>query len=86
MWRGVSGVTVAGGISVIVDSNGHLGMSTCLARSKEHIQLSPARAMAFGKRRPLACIKPIVEQRVDVLPVSRVSAEAKDFSSRHEKR
>jgi hypothetical protein len=68
---GVSGVTVAGGISVIIDSNGHLGTSTCLARSKEHIQLSPARAMAFGKRRPLACIKPIVEQRVDVLPVSR---------------
>src|SRR5438046_134085 len=35
---GISGVTVAGGIGVIVDSNGHLGTSTSSARYKEAIQ------------------------------------------------
>ena len=35
---GISGVTVAGGIGVIVDSNGHLGTSTSSARYKENIQ------------------------------------------------
>ncbi len=35
---GVFGVTVAGGIGVIVDSNGHLGTSTSSARFKENIQ------------------------------------------------
>src|SRR5436190_1444979 len=35
---GISGVTVAGGIGVIVDSSGHLGTSTSSARYKEHIQ------------------------------------------------
>src|SRR5215472_10736792 len=35
---GVSGVTVAGGIGVIVDSSGHLGTSTSSARYKENIQ------------------------------------------------
>src|SRR5262249_49836489 len=35
---GISGVTVAGGVGVIVDSNGHLGTSTSSARYKENIQ------------------------------------------------
>jgi len=35
---GVNGVTVAGGIGVIVDSNGHLGTTTSSARYKENIQ------------------------------------------------
>ena len=35
---GINGVTVAGGIGVIVDSNGHLGTSTSSARYKEKIQ------------------------------------------------
>jgi hypothetical protein len=35
---GISGVTVAGGIGVIVDSSGHLGTSTSSARYKENIQ------------------------------------------------
>jgi uncharacterized coiled-coil protein SlyX len=35
---GISGVTVAGGMGVIVDSNGHLGTSTSSARYKENIQ------------------------------------------------
>ena len=35
---GVSGVTIAGGIGVIVDSNGHLGTNTSSARYKENIK------------------------------------------------
>ena len=35
---GISGVTVAGGIGVIVDSNGHVGTTTSSARYKENIQ------------------------------------------------
>jgi len=35
---GINGVTVAGGIGVIVDSSGHLGTSTSSARYKENIQ------------------------------------------------
>jgi trimeric autotransporter adhesin len=35
---GISGVTVAGGIGVIVDSSGHLGTSTSSARYKENVQ------------------------------------------------
>jgi trimeric autotransporter adhesin len=35
---GITGVTVAGGIGVIVDSSGHLGTSTSSARYKENIQ------------------------------------------------
>jgi trimeric autotransporter adhesin len=35
---GINGVTVAGGIGVIVDSSGHLGTSTSSARFKEKIQ------------------------------------------------
>jgi Chaperone of endosialidase len=35
---GISGVTVAGGVSVIVDTNGHLGTVTSSARYKENIQ------------------------------------------------
>ena len=35
---GINGVTVAAGIGVIVDSNGHLGTSTSSARYKENIQ------------------------------------------------
>jgi hypothetical protein len=35
---GIYGVTVAGGIGVIVDSSGHLGTSTSSARYKENIQ------------------------------------------------
>ena len=35
---GISGVTVAGGIGVIVDSNGHLGTTTSSARYKDNIQ------------------------------------------------
>jgi len=35
---GISGVTVAGGIGVIVDSSGHLGTATSSARYKEDIQ------------------------------------------------
>jgi trimeric autotransporter adhesin len=35
---GISGVTVAGGIGIIVDSSGHLGTSTSSARYKENIQ------------------------------------------------
>jgi hypothetical protein len=35
---GISGVTVAGGIGVIVDSSGHLGTTTSSARYKEAIQ------------------------------------------------
>jgi hypothetical protein len=35
---GIYGVTVAGGIGVIVDSSGHLGTSTSSARFKENIQ------------------------------------------------
>jgi hypothetical protein len=35
---GIYGVTVAGGIGVIVDSNGHLGTSTSSARFKEDIK------------------------------------------------
>jgi hypothetical protein len=35
---GISGVTVAGGIGVIVDSNGHLGTTTSSGRYKENIQ------------------------------------------------
>ncbi len=35
---GINGVTVAGGIGVIIDSNGHLGTSTSSSRYKENIQ------------------------------------------------
>ena len=35
---GVSGATVPGGVSVIVDSNGHLGTVTSSARFKQNIQ------------------------------------------------
>jgi Chaperone of endosialidase len=35
---GISGVTVPGGIGVIVDSSGHLGTSTSSARFKDNIQ------------------------------------------------
>jgi hypothetical protein len=35
---GIYGVTVAGGIGVIVDSNGHLGTSTSSARFKEDVK------------------------------------------------
>jgi hypothetical protein len=35
---GISGVTVPGGIGVIIDSSGHLGTSTSSARYKENIQ------------------------------------------------
>jgi hypothetical protein len=35
---GINGVTVAGGIGVLVDSSGHLGTSTSSARFKENIQ------------------------------------------------
>jgi uncharacterized coiled-coil protein SlyX len=35
---GISGVTVAGGVGVIVDTNGHLGTVTSSARYKENIQ------------------------------------------------
>jgi len=35
---GINGVTVAGGIGVIIDSNGHLGTITSSARYKENIQ------------------------------------------------
>src|SRR5205823_8039211 len=35
---GISGVTVAGGVGVIVDSNGHLGTAVSSARFKEAIQ------------------------------------------------
>ena len=35
---GISGVTVAGGIGVVVDSGGHLGTTTSSARYKEAIQ------------------------------------------------
>jgi trimeric autotransporter adhesin len=35
---GINGVTVAGGIGVIVDSSGHLGTSTSSARYKQNIQ------------------------------------------------
>jgi len=35
---GISGVTVAGGIGVIIDANGHLGTSTSSARYKENIK------------------------------------------------
>src|SRR5262249_49853709 len=35
---GISGVTVAGGVNVIVDTTGHLGTVTSSARYKEHIQ------------------------------------------------
>jgi hypothetical protein len=35
---GINGVTVAGGLGVIVDSSGHLGTSTSSARYKENIQ------------------------------------------------
>jgi Chaperone of endosialidase len=35
---GISGVTVAGGMGVIVDSSGHLGTSTSSARYKEKIE------------------------------------------------
>ena len=51
---------------------------------KKSRALSPSRARAFGKRRPLAGIKPIVEQRVHAFSVSRVPAEERDFSPWHE--
>ncbi|PYV77888.1 MAG: hypothetical protein DMG96_09770 [Acidobacteria bacterium] len=35
---GISGVTVAGGIGVIIDSTGHLGTSTSSARYKDNIK------------------------------------------------
>lgn len=35
---GISGVTVAGGVGVIIDSNGHLGTSNSSARFKENIR------------------------------------------------
>src|SRR5712691_7365651 len=35
---GISGATVAGGVGVIVDTNGHLGTTTSSARYKEHVQ------------------------------------------------
>jgi hypothetical protein len=35
---GINGVTLAGGIGVIVDSSGHLGTSTCSAGYKENIK------------------------------------------------
>src|SRR5262249_11689974 len=35
---GISGVTVAGGVSVVIDSTGHLGTATSSARFKENIQ------------------------------------------------
>src|SRR5437762_9612504 len=35
---GINGVTVAGGIGVVVDSSGHLGTSTSSARYKDNIQ------------------------------------------------
>src|SRR5439155_4878069 len=35
---GISGITVAGGVGVIIDTNGHLGTSTSSARYKDNIQ------------------------------------------------
>jgi hypothetical protein len=35
---GISGVTVAGGVTVVIDANGHLGTSTSSARFKEAIR------------------------------------------------
>ena len=35
---GISGVTVAGGVGVMIDSNGHLGTITCSARFKDSIK------------------------------------------------
>ena len=35
---GINGVTVAGGIGVVIDGNGHLGTSTSSARYKDDIR------------------------------------------------
>src|SRR5262249_34726990 len=35
---GISGATVAGGVTVVIDTNGHLGTTTSSARFKEAIQ------------------------------------------------
>ena len=50
---GISGVTVAGGIGVIVDSNGHLGTSTSSARYKEASSRWTRRAKRFSRLKPV---------------------------------
>jgi hypothetical protein len=50
---GIYGVTVAGGIGVIVDSNGHLGTSTSSARFKENIKPMDTASEAILSLRPV---------------------------------
>ena len=51
---GISGVTVAGGLGVIVDSNGHLGTGTSSARYKENIQPMDKASEAILALQPVA--------------------------------
>ena len=37
-YRGISGATVAGGVGVIIDTNGHLGTVVSLERFKDNVQ------------------------------------------------
>jgi hypothetical protein len=50
---GISGVTVPGGIGVIVDSNGHLGTTTSSARYKENIKPMDKSSEAILRLQPV---------------------------------
>src|SRR5439155_20150797 len=50
---GISGVTVAGGIGVIVDSSGHLGTTTSSERFKEAIKLMDKASEAILSLKPV---------------------------------
>src|SRR5205823_7529580 len=50
---GINGVTVAGGIGVIIDSSGHLGTSTSSARYKDNIQAMDKASEAILSLQPV---------------------------------
>jgi hypothetical protein len=51
--QGISGVTVAGGVTVIVDGNGHLGTVTSSARFKDNIQPMDKASEAIHALKPV---------------------------------
>jgi len=52
---GISGVSVPGGIGVIIDSNGHLGTSTSSARYKDNIRPMDKASEAILALQPVTC-------------------------------
>jgi hypothetical protein len=51
---GISGVTVAGGIGVVIDTTGHLGITTSSARYKEHVKSMAEASEVIYSLQPVA--------------------------------